>query len=223
MSYILDALKQSERRRNSRTMVSGPVSPAEISPPPTLPFYRRRGPWLLLILLLALPLGIGLGRFGAGWLGLSSAPEAIIPPPGPVAATPDAPMVIASHSPRILLEAPPAVSLNGSEPGPTPRPQQATAPPPPVPAEETRTPEPVFDPGVPDLRMLPASIRSRLPTLTLSVHIYASDPAARMVNINGQMVREGQSAAGLTVQRITPKGVILNFEGSDFHLYSIGG
>ncbi|WP_369409665.1 general secretion pathway protein GspB [Zobellella iuensis] len=82
---------------------------------------------------------------------------------------------------------------------------------------------PEFNPGVPDLRELPASIRARLPALTLSVHIYSATPAGRMANINGQMLREGQQWGPLQVRDITPKGVILGFEGQEFHLSSVGG
>lgn len=245
MSYILDALKQSERRRNSRVPASRPAAPAELAPPPATPFYRRRLPWILILLILALPVGYLLGRFGAGWLGLAPKPapqaQAPVTQPAPIVAEDTAeapparePIVISGNTPHILVEAPPAVSLNEPKPKPESkpapsRPDRATAATPPNPAlptepvQQAAPPEPVFDPGVPDIRELPASIRSRLPALTLSVHIYSPDPAARMANINGQMLREGQNSGGITVQSITPKGVILRFQGNDFHLGSVGG
>ncbi|WMC10526.1 general secretion pathway protein GspB [Oceanimonas pelagia] len=244
MSYILDALKQSERRRNRRVPASGPAAPAETPPPPAPPFYRRRLPWLLLMLLLALPVGYLLGRFGAGWLGLSTTPE---PPPQaqtPLTSEPAShmkepaeappartPVVIVPQTPRILVEAPPAVSLNEPQPGPRPEtappaPEQTNAATAALPAKPERSaapPEPAFDPGVPDIRELPAGVRSRLPALTLSVHIYSPDAAARMVNINGQMLREGQNMGQVGIERITPRGVVLRFQGNDFHLGSVGG
>ncbi|MDP5293451.1 general secretion pathway protein GspB [Oceanimonas sp. CHS3-5] len=240
MSYILDALKQSERRRNRQATAVKPPVPTDVPPPPPRPLYRRRLFWLLLILLLALPLGYLLGRAGVGWLGLTPdpAPQAqapVTPGPAPVvaedAATAEAlparkPIVI-TDTPRILVEEPPTVSLN--EPKPALPPTSGENAPAPIatepagPKPETAPPEPVFDPGVPDIRELPASIRSRLPALILSVHIYSPDPAARMANINGEMLREGQNVGALSIERITPKGVVLRFQGNDFHLGSVGG
>ncbi|WP_107852376.1 general secretion pathway protein GspB [Oceanimonas marisflavi] len=233
MSYILDALKQSERRRMGRATPPGQSSPPEPPAPPARPFYRRRLLWLLLLLVLALPIGYGLGRFAVNWLELASSPDpATTPAPltiddEPRAIEPPArqPIVVDDAPARILVEAPPAVSLNEPKPASS-RPDRATPPSPDLPTEpvqQAAPPEPVFDPGVPDIRELPASIRSRLPALTLSVHIYSPDPAARMANINGQMLREGQNAGPVSIERITPKGVVLRFQGNDFHLGSVGG
>ncbi|MCT7654587.1 general secretion pathway protein GspB [Oceanimonas sp. NS1] len=215
MSYILDALKQSERRRNGQAPETGPAILAEVPPPPSPPFYRRRLPWLLLILLLALPAGYGLGRFGVPWL--------VGPPSAPAPAsqvTPStAPVISGTHAPRILVEAPSAIQLHDSNTEPSAH-HGVVAPPP---AAANATPESAHEPGVPNLRALSAGIRARLPALTLSVHIYSPDPAARRAKINGQMLREGDHTNGLTVSSITAEGVILDFEGNEFHLYSVGG
>nr|WP_275588094.1 general secretion pathway protein GspB [Oceanisphaera litoralis] len=98
-----------------------------------------------------------------------------------------------------------------------------TGPDPVADLDPVSVPEPAFDPGVPDLRELPASIRAKLPALTLSVHIYSKTAGSRMASINGQMLREGQQLGALRLQSITPRGVILSFDGQEFHLRSIGG
>lgn len=234
MSYILDALKQSERQRSRHPAESGLPLPPEPGGPARMPFYRRWWWWLLVILVLALLAGYGLGRIGSGWLELSPAPP--LPAAGeqqapqaeaePAASAPPAqvaersPIIIDSPPVRILVDDPPALSLTA--PGPVTPPAPA-APPASAPVVAPAPPEPPFDPGVPDLRELPANIRARLPALTLSVHIYSATPASRMANINGQMLREGQQLGALQLRSITPRGVILSFEGQEFHLNSVGG
>ncbi|MFP2769853.1 general secretion pathway protein GspB [Oceanisphaera sp. KMM 10153] len=236
MSYILDALKQSERKRSRQ------ASSAETAPPPgeipslqRTPGYRHRLWWLPAGVLLALILGYGLGKIGSAWL---QSPQQVITLPVPgatlpedaAAAEPDpattrTPIVIDSSPMRILLDEPPTLTMN-----PDPRASTTAAPiivvagPKPLTASDSvSVPEPAFDPGVPDLRELPASIRTKLPALTLSVHIYSKTAGSRMASINGQMLREGQQIGALRLQSITPKGVILNFEGQAFHLKSVGG
>ncbi|WP_375056536.1 general secretion pathway protein GspB [Zobellella sp. DQSA1] len=236
MSYILDALKQSERQRSRHLPTAGmtlqPVPPA--GPTSAPPFYRRRLWWLLAGLVVALLAGYGLGKLGSRWL--QSPPGPVFSSPGPQQESGAAPAPRPSESPRphrepiiidsapvrILVDDPPALSLTMPEPVPAP----ASAPPLPVVSSPTVTrepPAPEFNPGVPDLRELPASVRTRLPALILSVHIYSAAPAGRMANINGHMLREGQQLGPLQVRSITPKGVILSFEGQEFHLYSVGG
>jgi len=59
---------------------------------------------------------------------------------------------------------------------------------------------------------LPTQLRARLPALSISTHIYASDPRDREVNINGRTYREGDSVEGLELLRITETGARLGFE-----------
>lgn len=69
------------------------------------------------------------------------------------------------------------------------------------------------------LQTLPASVKETLPPIHISVFVYSDDPNSRIVNINGQSVREGQDLVdGLTVEEIVPDGVILNYETYRFHV-----
>jgi general secretion pathway protein B len=64
---------------------------------------------------------------------------------------------------------------------------------------------------------LPPSVRQELPTVTIAGHFYSSDSSARVVVINGKTVHEGQAVTGsLRLERITPDGVILDFQGYRF-------
>ena len=79
--------------------------------------------------------------------------------------------------------------------------------------------EPVLSNRIYTLQNLPASVKETLPPIHISVFIYSDDPNSRIVNINGQSVREGQDLAdGLTVEKIVPDGVIFNYEAYRFHV-----
>ena len=70
-----------------------------------------------------------------------------------------------------------------------------------------------------DLNALPLPIQQSLPALVISVFLYSEDPTLRMVKINGQMMREGQSlTAGLKLEEITPEGVILSYKNYRFRV-----
>jgi hypothetical protein len=54
----------------------------------------------------------------------------------------------------------------------------------------------------------------QLPDIQITAHIFSSDPALRMVNINGVSVREGDFVSNdLIVVEITESGVVMHFEG----------
>jgi general secretion pathway protein B len=56
-----------------------------------------------------------------------------------------------------------------------------------------------------------------LPDLRLDMHVYADSPPNRFVFINMQKLREGDSLPeGVSVQRITPEGAVLEHAGKNF-------
>jgi len=66
---------------------------------------------------------------------------------------------------------------------------------------------------------LPVAVQQALPAIHIDGHIYDSNPRKRMVIINGTTHKEkGHLADDLTLEEITPHGVILNFKGYVFHL-----
>lgn len=76
-------------------------------------------------------------------------------------------------------------------------------------------PEPFF----PTLEQMPAAQRSGLPTLKLSVHVYADDPAARFAIVDGRRVQEAaELAPGLRVREIRRDGVLLDVAGQPWLL-----
>lgn len=64
---------------------------------------------------------------------------------------------------------------------------------------------------------LPFNLRHDLPAITLSMHVYASDPAQRFVIINGDRVAEGGSVQDdLILREIRTDGVVMEFRGQRF-------
>jgi hypothetical protein len=72
--------------------------------------------------------------------------------------------------------------------------------------------KPASQEDIPELSQLPQSVRSEIPSIKLFGHIYSDSPETRLVNINGDILREGDSVAkNITVKEITKNGVILTY------------
>jgi len=70
---------------------------------------------------------------------------------------------------------------------------------------------------LPNIQGLPPGMRKEIPAITLSLLVYSNNPADRMVNINGQMTREGQEIVpGLVLEQITKEGAVFNYKGTRF-------
>ena len=157
----------------------------------------------------------------AGAPGVGVAAGAAAPAPaggdGPPADTPrQVPL------PAILPDPPRVPTDPKSERAAPIRPQLPSASRPSVtPAPATRVP--AASPGPPArltvLRELPESSRRALPPLAVAGSMYSSEPAARMLVLDGQVVREGQQLQpGLAVETIGPKSAILSWRGQRFEL-----
>ncbi|MBI4843190.1 MAG: general secretion pathway protein GspB [Nitrospirae bacterium] len=79
---------------------------------------------------------------------------------------------------------------------------------------------PPADPSVVvELNELPSSVRSEIPEIAISGHIYSNNPSSRIVTINGQVFREGgKIIPGLVVDEITISGVILRYHDYRFRI-----
>jgi general secretion pathway protein B len=116
----------------------------------------------------------------------------------------------------VLPEAPPPVeapSIAVIPPleRPVPVPEEATLPIAGVPSDT--------EGAVTDLQALPENVRRDIPKIVISGHIYSNNSRARLVNVNGSIVREGETAAeNLKVEEITPEGAIFNFNGRRFRV-----
>ncbi len=65
-----------------------------------------------------------------------------------------------------------------------------------------------------DYHDLDESIKLQLPTITVSAHVYSSNPVQRSVVINNEFLEEGEYIMdGLVLYEITPDGALLSYQG----------
>lgn len=99
-------------------------------------------------------------------------------------------------------------------------PQAAPAPPalpagePPPASSFVSEEAPPADGRIIDLAELPASVRSRLPPLRISGHVWSEEPALRLLTVDDRLLREGGEAApGVLLRQITADGAIFDYQG----------
>ncbi|KRB84932.1 general secretion pathway protein GspB [Noviherbaspirillum sp. Root189] len=139
------------------------------------------------------------------------APEA--PPKATRESPSEAPQARAEKPARKPVEKKPARESDASK-----KPAPATAPAAPAdsPAAATNTTPsaPATEPAVGSVRDLPPQIQQQIPAFTISGYIYSANKADRSVLINKRLLRDGDEIApGLTLERMTPSGMILNYKG----------
>ena len=72
---------------------------------------------------------------------------------------------------------------------------------------------------VPALADLPEDIRRTVPKLVVSGSVYSSNPAQRILIVNGQVLNEGATLApDLVLESIGAKSAVLNLRGTRFRL-----
>jgi general secretion pathway protein B len=234
MSYILDALRKAEAERRMGAASDAPAAPRFEAASADARSGGRNRRWLWVMLAAAAGALVALG-----WIEwrtnttppARSAPVASIPPAANASALPAAPSLppassptptvaepaapVALHRPPAPIE-PPAAPARSARAAGTPRDaatiaaaRQATSErSPQQPAGATAT-----------LRELPAAIRQQIPPLAVSGYIYAPAAADRSVLINQKLLREGDEvAAGLTLETLMPKGMVLNYKGYRFRV-----
>ncbi|NVK39843.1 MAG: general secretion pathway protein GspB [Oceanospirillaceae bacterium] len=235
MSYILDALKQSDSKRKQETPSESGAA-AIIAKPRKQPRSGGRLKWMLLLLVVVVVL--------VWWQRMPDlGPESGAQTPteateSEVASTQtNATEESSNGNPvdqTLAVVAPAAVNeddLKGvrirlEEPVAAPAPKPAvrrdapviaaakTESGPTLPDVETspvaaKPASPYAD--IPYWRQLPVDVQRSLPELKFSVHIYSDDPALRRVKVGERMLREGQIITqDVRLVAIIPKGVILS-------------
>ncbi|VAW50246.1 hypothetical protein MNBD_GAMMA06-1457 [hydrothermal vent metagenome] len=75
-----------------------------------------------------------------------------------------------------------------------------------------------------DFHELPDSIKQVLPVITISAHVYSSNPMQRSIVINNDFMEEGEHVLdGLILYEITDNGAIFNYEGTLFSYAVVSG
>lgn len=248
MSFILDALKKSEKKRETAEVPNLHTVHGESPPPPK----KRRPLWpYLLIAVLLLNAGVLIW-----YVFFREEPRVAVvvtePTPAPIdesspvaAALPALPVVPAPEPAAVPPPSAPVVREVRSSPAPVPLPRfepatvpvrkteaaKIIAPPPPLESRPeppvAMAPEPVSSPqtievGPPpvlELEDLPGEVRGRVPVMTISVYAYSATPASRLVRINNRILREGGYLdVGLRLEEIAPRELIFTFEGFRFRV-----
>ncbi len=239
MSYILEALKKAEQKREQEQS-AGPVAFSGDSG--VRPKRRLWWPYALVLALL----------LNAGILMLWTTPWQPDPPP--------APRGVASQTPAAAAPAPPverppqpveAQKAGELSPPAVERPAVAEKPPvvdrpaATVPPRAQEPPPPTLKPRAPSaegpgpqspptaripgnppppnrimsFQELPPAVRGSLPAFTISGHAYGPEPQTRVVRVNDKILQEGQELTpGLKVEEIIPEGIVLSFQGYRFRL-----
>ncbi len=209
MSFILDALKKSDKKRQ---VVVAPSLDTVHKSPAAAKGHSKRRLWIFLALLILLLSG-GL----LFWL-LNPGQEMTLAEPLTKQ------KIIARPAESIARELAPSVK-SVAKPAPIQKEVTTPAEPPPSIVEEQVTEIPVASsqgsPGrVYAIAELPGSIRGQLPEMHMSLHAFSQDDAAAsLVRINDRMMREGAKLANrYLLEEITAEGAIFSYQGYRFLL-----
>ena len=87
------------------------------------------------------------------------------------------------------------------------------------PLESQQQPDKKESPHLLTFKELPSSIKTSLPQLNIAGHTYSETPSQRMIIINNNILREGGAVTGdLRVVEITWQGIILDYKGTPFSM-----
>lgn len=210
MSYILDALRRAEtERQRERDHIPGlhtqQMADSSLDTPATAQQAAHSGL-----------------RWGLAVLGLMAAGGALAWWLWPAAPAPQAtPVALAAPTPAVPAPAPAPAPVQAAAPAPIPAPAPALPPAPAVAAAPLPAPAPAASTParIPTLNELPAAQRQQLPPLNVGGAMHSPDPAARMLILNGQVHREGDTVApGLVIEEIQLRAAVLVLRGQRFSL-----
>jgi general secretion pathway protein B len=202
VSFILEALRKSERERERRALPGVADIPTTRRPAMHLPLLL--GGLGLLLLLNVLVLGF-FALKPAAVPALPAAASAPLVGPAEAARGPVPPRSVRP------LGAEASSGEAGAEPA------LARMPATPVAAAEQRAGAATG--GLPLFSELPAAATGGLTQLHIDLHVYSTDAAQRFVVINGQRLREGGLLReGPALEQITPDGAVLSLRGTRFRL-----
>jgi len=229
MSYILDALKKSdrERRQGKPPGLNSIHDPLSASPKNSSASQRIK--YILtatgLILLISIP---AMTWFSTKDFTDSATPVVIEETRAITTTTTTEPEKNTVSTPTIASTPATTESLRDnnriSPPPPSPittRSKKLTLLPDQTkPAQEKKTAVSLPDqkpPEIPDIKSLPLSIQTAIPDLNFAGHTYSDNPDKRMIIINDSILREGDKLNNtIRLVEITWTGVILDYNGEQF-------
>jgi len=218
MSFILDALKKSDSKRQG-----GAVPKLETVHQRHTPPRKKRLSWRgILLLVLILNAAVLLWLFAPGEELISTAHNKMeIPttPSGPAVKDVKRPTSAKTVTTSNKEQSQPTLELQGIQLSTPAEPtQEATQ----APAVISFIERPLLqaDPAeeknkIPPIEELPASLREDIPEMHMSVHAYYQDnPSANLIRINGQIMRTGdQLSDKYLLEEITSEGAVFRYAG----------
>jgi general secretion pathway protein B len=227
MSYILDALKKSERERELVRM----LRTAGTSNHFWMPTRRRMWPAIIgLVLLIGITVTVVRFWSPTDRSLAASADRSSVPVPTAATEPAKAPVVTSDGQQNAITVghaktatddlAAQLQSTSAQRPAAAARPQaDAVIAKTVAPNTAVTTAEPVDPATVPFLREMPNEFRRKLPELVVNVHLYSANEAENLVYINNQQLRRGeQLEGGIRLEAIVPEGVVLSYAGTLFKL-----
>ena len=205
MSYILEALKKSDKDRK-REEIPDLRSDHSLSSP------RRKKRQILVFRRSVVLIVLSLGLAALGWLQFSGSqqeelaekPDRVTPPvalPAP-ALVPEKAVVI---TPELKVQIDKEVAEVMSRIVSAPEPEQAQG------AVEVAV--------LPLIEDLPSELKAAIPDLSFAGHVYAAESRQRMVMINMRVVREGDMVSSdLVLVEIVEDGVVLRYNDVVFRV-----
>ncbi|WP_432695473.1 general secretion pathway protein GspB [Marinobacterium sp. YM272] len=237
MSYILQALKDSQQERARITPVEPVEEPGQQAPvaPARKTFRFRAVPVVVILLLLAVAWYV----FNQGTEESSVQAVTSAPVVNEATATSNSAVVTGDRAEadepdmrgvKLIIDTPQSqqrTAAPSASQSQTASSQRVAQPAPRVaaigaessnansgPADVT-PPDPYAN--LPYLRQLPVETQREIPSLKFSVHIYSESRSGRMVKLNDRMMREGQRVApNLNIEAIIPRAVVFNYDGTLF-------
>ena len=146
--------------------------------------------------------------------------EAAARPPAKAAPVPQPAAKSAPSSPPPATQTPPSSPQQATKGASPPLPARSASAAPGATAAAATPAAPAPGPAaVPNLADLPPDLRASMPRLSVSGAVYSPDPSARMLLVNGQVLREGDTVApGLVLERIGPRQAVLSWQGTRFQM-----
>jgi general secretion pathway protein B len=70
------------------------------------------------------------------------------------------------------------------------------------------------DAALPTLNALPDAVRGSVPKIAFGGYMYSANPADRLILVDNILRHEGEEVApGLMLEKLLPKGAVMNFRG----------
>jgi general secretion pathway protein B len=207
MSYILDALKKSERERTLVRGLGFGDAGRRLSQDTDWLLWLIAGIAIVTLAVVVTTL-IVRGRLlpsDAGKTSLTAAAPVAPAVEAPAAKPVDtqAGTVVGTPARNLATQAPPASALTEA-------------------SVEAPTPAAPLAPAVGEAKLLTAmspEFQQSVPGMTVNIHVYAPDETQRILYINNQQFHRGNEIpGGVVVEEITPEGVVLQFRGQRFKL-----